>query len=144
MDKVSQEKRSEIMSHIRSKNTKPEIIVRKMVFSNGYRYKLYKKDLPGKPDLVFVTPRKVIFVNGCFWHGHNCRNNLMPKSNQVYWKTKIEENIKRDKKNHRKLNKLGWSYCVIWECETKDKIKLEKRVITFLKKKKRLTNASTL
>jgi len=144
MDKVSQEKRSEIMSHIRSKNTKPEIIVRKMVFSNGYRYKLYKNDLPGKPDLVFVTPRKVIFVNGCFWHGHNCRTNLIPKSNQVYWKTKIEENIKRDKKNHRKLNELGWSYCVIWECETKNKIKLEKRVITFLKKKKRLTNASTL
>jgi DNA mismatch endonuclease (patch repair protein) len=143
MDKVSQEKRSEIMSHIRSKNTMPEIVVRKIVFYNGYRYRLYKKDLPGKPDLVFVKLRKVIFVNGCFWHGHNCRKNLMPKNNQVYWKTKIEENVKRDKKNHRKLNRLGWSYCNIWECEIRNKIELEKKILTFLEKRKRLTHAST-
>ena len=135
MDKVTREKRSEIMSRIRSKNTKPEILVRKIVFKNGYRYRLHKQDLPGKPDIVFISLRKVIFVNGCFWHGHQCRNNLVPKSNKHFWLKKIENNKIRDKQNHRRLNYLGWSYCVIWECEIKNAEKLEMKILKYLKKK---------
>ena len=85
VDKFSKHKRSEIMSHIKSKNTKPEITVRKIIYSLGYRYRLHRKDLPGKPDLAFIKKKKVIFINGCFWHGHNCIDGHIPKSNEGYW-----------------------------------------------------------
>lgn len=132
MDTVSAKKRSEIMGSIRSKNTSPELIVRHIVFKMGYRYRLFRTDLPGKPDLAFIKLKKVIFVNGCFWHGHNCRNNLRPKTNEEYWNRKITQNIERDKRNYRKLNRIGWSYCVIWECETRNSVRLTQKIIKFL------------
>lgn len=132
MDKISKEKRSEIMSKIRSKNTTPEIIVRKPLFSIGYRYRIHQTNLPGKPDIVFTKKKKVIFINGCFWHGHDCRNNLHPKSNSKYWDNKIETSIQRDNKNIHELNALGWKCLIIWECELNNMDILEKKLIEYL------------
>jgi len=114
------------MSKITGRNTKPEIIIRKIAFSLGYRYTLHKKDLPGKPDIVFPKYKKVIFVNGCFWHGHNiCSRSKLPTTNKKFWKEKIEGNKRKDKSVHIKLKKAGWNYLVIWQCEIK-KSNLEK------------------
>src|SRR5690606_23458041 len=112
--------RSYNMSRIRSKNTKPEIMVRKFLFANGFRYRLQDKKLPGKPDIVLRKYKTVIFVHGCFWHGHeNCKYVVMPKTRSEFWKNKISSNIKRDKKNIEELKKLGWNIIVIHECELK-------------------------
>ncbi len=136
MDKLSKKQRSILMSKVRSTNTKPEIKVRKMVFKLGFRYRLYRKDLPGKPDMVFVKMKKVIFINGCFWHGHNCRKSLTPKSNLKYWNNKISENKNRDKINKKKLKKMGWSYLVLWECEINKNIsKIQNKCLSFLQDK---------
>jgi DNA mismatch endonuclease (patch repair protein) len=104
------------MSQIKGKNTKPEIMVRKWLWKNGYRYRLENKYLPGKPDIVFPGRKKVIFVNGCFWHRHNCHYFKFPKSNSEFWFNKIESNVNRDKERHATLFSLGWIYLIIWEC----------------------------
>ena len=121
MDSITLEQRSYNMSQIRDKNTKPEILIRKWLWSNGYRYRLHINDLPGKPDIVFSGRRKAIFVNGCFWHKHNCRYFKWPKSNTEFWKDKIEGNVIRDNRNLQLLSEKGWQILVVWECETKAK-----------------------
>jgi DNA mismatch endonuclease (patch repair protein) len=124
-DVHSSEKRSYNMSRIKGKNTKPEIIVRKWLWQNGYRYRLHYRNLLGKPDIVFLGRKKVIFVHGCFWHKHNCKYFKWPKSNIDFWKEKIESNVQRDEKNYTLLNESGWKYLIVWECETKNKDKTE-------------------
>ena len=110
--------RSEIMSRVRSKNSRPEMSVRKLVFSLGYRYRLHANDLPGHPDLVFRRLRKVIFIHGCFWHRHaSCALARLPKSHLDFWLPKLEGNRKRDEKNRRALTKAGWKVLIIWECQ---------------------------
>ncbi len=108
------------MRAVKGKGTKPEIALRKKLFALGYRYRLNVKDLPGKPDLVFPKYKTVIFVHGCFWHGHNCKRGArVPKSNTYYWREKIALNIARDKNSAAALKKLGWRVVLIWECEIK-------------------------
>lgn len=119
MDVHSRKQRSYNMSQIKGKDTKPEIIVRKWLWNNGYRYRLHRKDLPGKPDIVFPGRKKAIFVNGCFWHKHDCKYFKWPKSNKEFWHQKIEGNAKRDADNYSKLVSAGWKYLIIWECELK-------------------------
>src|SRR5665213_1206916 len=112
--------RSYNMSQIKGKNTKPEMLVRKFLFANGYRYKLHDKTLPGKPDIVLAKYRTVIFVHGCFWHGHkDCRNFILLKSNQDYWLPKMEKKLLRDVEVKEKMEKLGWDVIIVWECELK-------------------------
>ena len=115
--KVS-EARSRNMSAIKSKNTRPEIIVRKFLHSKGYRFRLHRKDLPGSPDIVLPKYKTVIFVHGCFWHRHEgCKYKTTPKTRKEFWENKFNENIKRDKNNFKELKKLNWKVLVIWECE---------------------------
>lgn len=115
-DTVSPEKRSDVMSRVRSKDTKPEILIRTGLHALGFRYRLHVKDLPGKPDLVFRRYRSVIFVNGCFWHGHSCPRCRMPNSNTDYWRRKVARNMERDAINRRSLLDEGWRVLTIWEC----------------------------
>ena len=115
--------RSENMSRIRSTNTKPEEIVRKFLFNHGFRYRKNDKRYPGKPDIVLPKYRTVVFVNGCFWHMHGCSRSRLPRSNQEYWKPKIERNIERDAENKRKLEADGWKVLIIWECELKKSVR---------------------
>ena len=122
MDTVSKKKRSEIMSRIRSKNTKPEMLVRKYLSSKGYKYSLHDKRLPGKPDIVLKRKKIAIQVRGCFWHGHNCKLSNYPKTNRKYWKNKINNNKKRDKKNDKLLRKIGYKLIIINECKINKKI----------------------
>lgn len=123
-DNHSKEVRSKNMSHIRSTNTKPEEKVRKYLFSKGFRYRKNLKSLPGCPDIVLLKYKTVIFVNGCFWHKHDCPRFVMPSSNQDYWIPKINTNKERDERNQARLREMGWNVIVIWECELK-KNKLE-------------------
>lgn len=116
-DIFSKEKRSEIMSRITGKDTKPEIAVRKYLFSKGYRYRKNVRTMKGTPDIVMRKYRLVIFINGCFWHGHDCKLSSTPKSNTDFWKTKIETNRKRDQSNLAILKKDNWNVVVIWECK---------------------------
>ena len=116
-DIFSQTKRSDIMSKISSKDTKPEILVRKFLFSKGFRYRINVKTLPGKPDIVLPKYKTIIFVNGCFWHGHNCKKGNLPSSNTDFWKEKISNTKSRDAKNSDFLVKLGWKVIIIWQCE---------------------------
>jgi len=125
-DIFSKQKRSEIMSKVRSKNTKPEETVRKYLFSKGFRYRKNVKTLPGSPDIVLPKYKTVIFVNGCFWHGHNCSKGKLPKTRKEFWVNKINANIQRDNKNYELLKKQGWKVIVIWECELKSKKVREK------------------
>lgn len=128
-DHLTSEKRSWNMSLIRSANTKPEIIVRKLLHSLGYRFRLHKKDLPGKPDIVLKKYKTVIFVHGCFWHQHKgCKRSNIPKSNRAYWKPKLEHNIRKDAQHKRELKKLGWKTIIVWECEIKNLEKLRKAI----------------
>jgi DNA mismatch endonuclease (patch repair protein) len=132
VDRVSEETRSYIMSTVGSKNTGPEISVRKMLHGVGYRYNLHKRDLPGSPDIVFPKKKKVIFVHGCFWHGHDCKYGRLPKSKIGYWSTKINANKERDKIHINKLKNLGWESIVVWQCQLKDQAKTKQRLINFL------------
>jgi len=133
MDVVSPKRRSEIMSRIRGKNTTPELIVRKLVYSMGYRYRLHYAKLPGKPDLVFPGRKKVIFVHGCFWHGHEgCPKGKLPKTKLDYWGPKLEENKQRDISKQDKLKELGWQILIIWQCELKNPEKLKSNIHDFL------------
>lgn len=121
------------MRRVHSKDTTPELLVRKLAHSLGYRYRLYRKDLPGKPDLVFPGKKKIIFVHGCFWHGHKCkRGDRTPKNNRQYWVKKIRGNVERDKKQRDALIKSGWSVLTIWECEVRNEDVLKQKLIKFL------------
>ena len=120
MDTHSKAQRSFNMSRIRSRDTVPEMIVRRLLFSMGYRYRVNSKDLPGKPDIVFTRKRKVIFVHGCFWHRHaDCRYATMPNTNTNFWHAKFNRTKERDKENYQSLKLMGWEYIVIWECKIK-------------------------
>lgn len=118
-DIFDNEKRSQIMSKVKNKDTKPEIIVRRLLYSIGYRYRVNYSKLPCKPDIVFVRKKKVIFVNGCLWHGHDCKRGKLPETNAEKWAMKISINVERDKRNYIALAQIGWSYIVIWQCEIK-------------------------
>lgn len=120
MDIWEKAKRSEIMSKVNQKDTKPELIVRHFLFANGFRYRKNVKKLPGSPDIVLSKYKTVIFVNGCFWHGHECRAGRRPTSNKLYWDNKIESNIKRDDDKISQLEALGWRVLIIWQCEIKN------------------------
>ena len=120
-DNHTKEVRSRNMSHIRSTNTKPEEKVRKYLFSKGFRYRKNVRKLPGCPDIVLPKYHTVIFVNGCFWHKHDCPRFVWPSSNEDYWIPKITRNVERDLKNHQILREQGWRVVVIWECELKEK-----------------------
>lgn len=112
--------RSEIMSQIRSKNTKPELVVRKALHRLGFRFRLHRRELPGSPDIVLPKYHTAIFVNGCFWHQHTlCGGNRIPATHREYWSLKLQRNVDRDKKNLRKLRRQGWSVLVLWECQLK-------------------------
>lgn len=125
-DVHSKQVRSYNMSMIRSKNTKPEMIVRRYLFSSGFRYRVNVQGIKGKPDIVFTKYRIVIFINGCFWHGHpNCKIFVLPKTNTEWWKSKIETTRKRDEKNQQLLKAEGWHVIVIWECQLKKKDRLK-------------------
>ena len=121
MDDKTPEQRSINMSHIRSKDTKPEEIVRKYLFARGFRYRKNDTRYPGKPDLVLPKYQTVIFINGCFWHHHGCSRSTLPKTNQDYWIPKIQRNVERDRQNLKALEDAGWKVIVIWECELKKK-----------------------
>jgi DNA mismatch endonuclease (patch repair protein) len=126
------------MQAIRSRDTKPELTVRRLAHQLGYRYRLHAADLPGKPDLVFRPRRKVIFVHGCFWHQHeaaDCKGAHSPRSNESYWHPKLARNVARDAKHAAALAAGGWNVLIIWECETKDSAKLTRRLCRFLGKK---------
>ncbi|MFZ5834844.1 MAG: very short patch repair endonuclease [Pseudomonadota bacterium] len=125
--------RRRTMQAVKSKNTKPEIAVRLMTHAMGFRYRLHRKDLPGKPDLVFASRRKIIFVHGCFWHGHNCRRGARtPKTNRLYWQDKIVRNKARDGKARRALSNLGWQVLTIWECKLAKPESVQKKIARFL------------
>jgi len=133
MDKLTPEHRSWNMSRIRSKNTKPELIVRSLLHRMGYRFRLHKKDMPGKPDIVLSKYKMVIFVHGCFWHRHKeCKEGKYfpkdPKQGVEFLRDKFEMTVQRDKKNRRLLNDMGWAVNVIWQCQTKNKSILEKQI----------------
>lgn len=123
MDKLTPEQRHNTMAAIRSKNTKPEITVRRYLFAHGFRYRLNHPRLPGHPDIVLLKYRTVIFVNGCFWHGHDCENYKVPKTNTEFWTAKITRNKARDLKEQRQLADMGWHCITIWECELKPKVR---------------------
>lgn len=132
-DTFSKNERSAIMRAVKSGDTKPEMLVRRLVHSCGYRYRLHRADLPGKPDLVFAYRRKAIFVHGCFWHGHDCpRGARIPKSNTDYWLRKITRNQERDQANLAALRRQGWTSLIVWECQTKDLETLELCLTDFL------------
>ena len=133
MDPLTPEERSERMSRIGPKDTQPELTVRRLVYSMGYRYRIHDAGLPGRPDLVFRGRQKVIFVHGCFWHQHKgCTIYRMPKSRQDFWLPKLKENKARDRRNMSKLQRMGWGVLVIWECELGDLDALRDRIISFL------------
>ena len=132
--------RSYNMSRIRNKDTKPELLVRKFLFANGFRYRLNDKKLPGKPDIVLPKYKTVIFVNGCFWHGHeNCKYFKLPATRTEWWKEKIEGNIKNDITKHALLREAGYKVMVVWECEVKNK-SFEKSAIEILINGKKIHN----
>jgi len=132
-DMFSAAQRSWIMRQVHSQHTKPELLVRSLVHRLGYRFRLYKRDLPGAPDLVFSSRAKVIFVHGCFWHGHPCRRGArMPKANADYWRQKIARNKQRDQRHRRRLRQLGWGVLVLWECQLRDREQLATRLVRFL------------
>jgi DNA mismatch endonuclease (patch repair protein) len=134
-DSTPSPERSRQMARVRSKDTKPEMAVRRLVHRLGYRYRLHRRDLPGSPDLVFPRRRKVIFVHGCFWHRHpdpDCKLARMPKSRLEFWGPKLEANAERDKRALEALRALGWEALTLWECELKSNRDLEERIIRFL------------
>ena len=125
-DVLTKEQRKKCMSHVKNKNSKPELLVRQFLFASGFRFRLHRKDLPGKPDIVLPKYKTVIFINGCFWHGHeDCKYSKLPETNPEFWKNKILANINRDIANKSKLISLGWNVIEIWQCQLKPKEKEE-------------------
>lgn len=132
MDTRTEEQRRRIMQAVKNRDTGPEMTVRRLLHGLGYRYRVHRKDLPGRPDVAFLSRRKVIFVHGCFWHGHGCPKGRLPKSRLDYWKPKLDGNRERDRRNEDELRSMGWSVLVIWECETADLGALARRLHGFL------------
>jgi DNA mismatch endonuclease (patch repair protein) len=133
MDSLSKERRSQNMARIRSKDTKPEMLIRRMLHGLGYRYSLHKSDLPGSPDLVFPARKKIILVQGCFWHQHKgCIDGRVPKSRLDYWEPKLLRNVERDRQNISKLRRGGWKVMKVWECDTANIDYLRERLVMFL------------
>lgn len=132
VDKLTPQQRSDLMRRIRGRDTAPELAVRRAAHGLGYRYRLHKKELPGSPDLVFVSRRKVIFVHGCFWHAHGCKNWRHPTTRPDYWALRFAKNKERDKRNTADLKAAGWRVLVVWECELKIAAKLRARLRRFL------------
>ncbi|SDT30397.1 T/G mismatch-specific endonuclease [Pseudomonas cedrina] len=129
MDVVDRVTRSRMMSGIKGKHTKPELTVRKFLHAQGYRFRLHRADLPGKPDIVLPRYRTCIFVQGCFWHQHpGCKYAHTPKSNQDFWLPKLAKNVERDQISERKLKEMGWQVVIIWECDTKNREILQARI----------------
>jgi DNA mismatch endonuclease (patch repair protein) len=121
------------MSAIRGKDTKPEMIVRRLVHRLGYRFRLHRRDLPGAPDIVLPRHRKIILVHGCYWHMHSCRwGSVTPKTNEAFWQAKRTGNVERDKRNVAELKRLGWKILTVWECEKRDLPRLTARIRAFL------------
>lgn len=134
-DTLDPTERSERMSRVRNRDTKPELVVRRLIFGLGYRYRLHPKGIPGRPDLAFKSRKKAIFVHGCFWHQHpdpECKLARMPKSRLEFWRPKLTNNRQRDEANIKKLKEMGWSALEIWECELKDLDRVSERVQQFL------------
>ena len=132
-DNVRPEVRSQTMARVKSKGMKPEMRVRRLLHGLGYRYRLHRKDLPGKPDLVFPSRRKVVFVNGCFWHNHDgCSKVRIPNTNRDYWVAKMERNSQRDRRNIASLESQGWRVSVVWECQLRDMSAATHRLVAFL------------
>lgn len=133
-DTLTPQERSDRMARVLAKDTKPEMLVRRVIHSMGYRYRLHRRDLPGCPDIVFPARRKVIFVHGCFWHRHGkqCPLTRWPKSKMDFWRPKLEANRARDKRNQHELNVLGWGWLVVWECELRDREYLRMKIKEFL------------
>ena len=127
MDKITVEKRSWNMSRIKGKDTKPELIVRRRLFAEGYRYRVQYK-LRGKPDIAFPSIKLAVFIHGCFWHRHGCKNSNLPKSNSTFWENKLKGNVERDIRNREFLMHEGWVVLTIWECEIEDKNLLEVKI----------------
>lgn len=132
MDTITPSKRSALMSRIRSKDTRPELVVRSMLHRLGYRFRLHRKNLPGCPDIVLPKYRKIILVQGCFWHGHSCRLGSKPKSNENYWNAKIQANRARDVRNVAALKQQGWSVLELWECDIRKIEGLKEKIETFM------------
>lgn len=120
-DSLTKTGRSELMSKIRGRDTKPEIFIRNIIYSAGFRYRLHAKGIPGRPDIVLRRWKTLIFVNGCFWHGHDCHGTRRPKSNRKFWNAKIKRNIERDTDNLAECRRLGWRVLVVWECALRGK-----------------------
>jgi DNA mismatch endonuclease, patch repair protein len=127
-DIYNENKRSEIMSKISGKETKPEILVRKFLFANGFRYKKNVKNLPGKPDIVLPKYKIIIFVHGCFWHGHSCKAGKLPETRKEFWEEKLRSNVERDKINQAKLIELGWKVFIVWQCEIRTRNQRDNRM----------------
>lgn len=134
VDIWDKEKRSEVMSLIRSKNTKPEMIIRSMLHRMGFRFRLHSRDLPGHPDIIMTKYKSVIFVHGCFWHFHqDCRDGKIPASHRDYWESKLKGNVCRDKESILALNRSGWKTLVVWECEVKkNHPEVQGKILSFL------------
>lgn len=132
-DCFTHEERSRVMSSVKGRDTQPEKTVRRLLHAMGYRFRLHRRDLPGKPDIVLPKYRKVIFIHGCFWHGHpNCCRALRPQTNAEFWNKKLDSNIKRDEETQAKLKSLGWDVLVIWQCEMRDLENLRRNIKEFL------------
>jgi len=132
-DVFSREKRSWIMSRVKGRNTKPEKLVRSFVHRMGFRFRVHRRDLPGNPDIVLARHKKVIFVHGCFWHGHKrCQRSKRPTTNKDFWNKKLDENIERDKRFRRKLRRMDWKVLIVWQCETRKPEKLLGKLERFL------------
>lgn len=133
-DERSGSARSQTMARVKATNTKPELLVRRLLTDMGYRYRIHRADLPGKPDIAFIGRRKVIFVHGCFWHGHHCKRGARaPRQNADYWVRKIAGNRARDEKHQAALAALGWTVLTIWECELGDRLNISSVLDTFLR-----------
>ncbi len=133
-DTLTQEERSERMRRVKGRDTKPELLIRRLLHRNGFRYRLQAKELPGTPDIVFRRQHKAIFIHGCFWHRHsNCKLARIPKSRTEFWTDKLESNRLRDAKNQEHLRQLGWDFEIVWECEMSDLGKVLERLRKFLK-----------
>jgi len=134
-DVFTPQKRSSIMSRVRGKNTQPEKMVRSLLHRMGYRFRLHGRDLPGSPDIVLPRHGKVVFIHGCFWHGHRgCKRSKRPTTNVDFWNEKIDKNIKRDRAARRKLKARGWEVLVLWTCQLKDEERIKKKLMKFMKK----------
>ena len=131
-DNRTTKQRSETMKAVGTKNTGPELVVRRLIHSRGYRYRIHDPKLPGKPDLVFSSRRKAIFVHGCFWHAHGCRYGQAPKSKLEYWLPKLAENRRRDARQRKVLRQLGWSVLTVWQCQIRSTERILNKIVRFL------------